>query len=95
MKCFSWHLDTAGIFAASVADVAFAAGAITGRDLGIGTQRCDAPRLGLVRTHVWDAASEPMRGALKLRPAPRNLLALGSGNYRCQNRCKRPSTPIR
>ena len=25
MKCVSWHLDTAGLFAASVADVAFAA----------------------------------------------------------------------
>ena len=31
MKCFSWHLDTVGVFAASVADAAFAAEAITGR----------------------------------------------------------------
>ena len=35
MKCVSWHLDTAGLFAASVADVAFAAAAISGRDLRV------------------------------------------------------------
>ena len=33
MKCFSWSLDTVGLFAAGVADVAFAAAAISGRDL--------------------------------------------------------------
>src|SRR3954467_1929884 len=35
MKCFSWSLDTVGLFAASVTDVAFAAAAISGRDLRI------------------------------------------------------------
>ena len=33
MKCFSWSLDTVGLFAAGVADVAFAAAAVSGRDL--------------------------------------------------------------
>src|SRR5437899_853649 len=31
MKCFSWSLDTVGLFAATVADAAFAAAAITDR----------------------------------------------------------------
>src|SRR4051812_45770098 len=35
LKCFSWSLDTAGLLAATVPDVAFAAAAITGRDLRI------------------------------------------------------------
>src|SRR4029079_761729 len=35
VKPFSWSLDTAGVFGATVADTAFAAAAITGRDLRI------------------------------------------------------------
>ncbi len=35
MKCFSWSLDTVGLFAAGVADVAFAAAAISGRELRV------------------------------------------------------------
>ena len=63
VKPFSWSLDTAGLFAASVADVAFAAGAITGRDLRIDRSANVRPRIGFVRTHIWDEASEDMRNA--------------------------------
>src|SRR5215475_5900250 len=63
MKCFSWHLDTAGLFAAGVADVAFAAAAITGRDLRIDQSTPAAPKLLFLRTHIWNDASEDMRGA--------------------------------
>ncbi|MCU0831586.1 MAG: amidase [Rhizobiaceae bacterium] len=35
MKTFSWSLDTAGFFAATVADVAFLAAAVTGRPLAL------------------------------------------------------------
>ena len=35
MKCFSWSLDTVGLFGASVPDVAFAAAAMSGRDLRV------------------------------------------------------------
>jgi Asp-tRNA(Asn)/Glu-tRNA(Gln) amidotransferase A subunit family amidase len=65
MKCFSWHLDTAGIFAARIADAAFAAAALTGRDLRVDKQTPAAPRLGLVRMHIWNDASEAMRGAVE------------------------------
>ena len=65
MKAFSWHLDTAGLFAAGVADVAFAAAAITGRDLRVDRGAPAAPRIALVRTHVWDEASAPMQTAVE------------------------------
>jgi Asp-tRNA(Asn)/Glu-tRNA(Gln) amidotransferase A subunit family amidase len=65
VKCFSWSLDTAGIFAAGVADAAFAAASITGRDLRIDKAPPAAPRIALVRTHIWQEASEPMRNAVE------------------------------
>jgi Asp-tRNA(Asn)/Glu-tRNA(Gln) amidotransferase A subunit family amidase len=65
MKCFSWSLDTAGVFAAGVADVAFAAAAITGRDLRIDQRAPAAPALALVRTHLWPQASEDVQAALE------------------------------
>ena len=65
MKCFSWHLDTAGLFAAGVADVAFAAAAITGRDLRVDRATPAAPRIALLRTHAWAEASEAMQAAVE------------------------------
>jgi Asp-tRNA(Asn)/Glu-tRNA(Gln) amidotransferase A subunit family amidase len=65
MKCFSWSLDTAGLFAAGVADVAFAAAAITGRDLRIDQRAPGAPSLALVRTHLWHEASADMQAGLE------------------------------
>jgi len=65
MKCFSWSLDTAGVFAAGVADAAFAAAAITGRDLRIDQHAPAAPALALVRTHLWPQASADMQAALE------------------------------
>ena len=46
IKCVSWHLDTAGLFAASVADVAFAAAAMTGRELRVDRTPPASPRVG-------------------------------------------------
>src|SRR5260221_606695 len=65
MKCFSWSLDPAGLFAAGVADVAFAAAAITGRDLRIDQRAPAAPSLALVRTHLWHEASAGMQAGLE------------------------------
>jgi Asp-tRNA(Asn)/Glu-tRNA(Gln) amidotransferase A subunit family amidase len=63
-KCFSWQLDTVGLFAAGVADVAFATGAITGRDLRVDRNKPAAPRIALVR-HLWPEASPDMRRAVE------------------------------
>jgi Asp-tRNA(Asn)/Glu-tRNA(Gln) amidotransferase A subunit family amidase len=65
MKCFSWSLDTPGVFAGSVADAAFAAAAITGRDLQIRQHAPAAPAIALVRTHLWSQASPDMQAALE------------------------------
>jgi len=65
MKCFSWSLDTAGVFAAGVADAAFAAAAITGRDLRIDQRAPAAPAIALVRTPLWDQASGDMQAAIE------------------------------
>jgi Asp-tRNA(Asn)/Glu-tRNA(Gln) amidotransferase A subunit family amidase len=65
IKHFSVYLDTAGLFAASVADVAYAAAAITGRELRVDRGESAAPRIGLARTHVWDQASAAMQGAVE------------------------------
>jgi len=65
MKCFSWSLDTVGIFAAGVADAALAASAITGRDLRVDRTTPAPPRIALLRTHIWDEASAPMQNAVE------------------------------
>jgi Asp-tRNA(Asn)/Glu-tRNA(Gln) amidotransferase A subunit family amidase len=54
MKPFSW----------SIADVAFAAAAVTGRDLRIDDTVPAAPRIALVRTHLWPEATPDMQCAV-------------------------------
>ena len=58
MKCFSWSLDTAGLFAATVPDVAFVASALTGRDLMV--REVGPPRIGILRSGVDESASGAM-----------------------------------
>ncbi len=65
MKCFSWSLDTVGLFAASVADVAFAAAAISGRGLLVEGRLPAPPVIALARTHDWSEASAPMQEAVE------------------------------
>ena len=69
VKCFSWSLDTPGIFAAGVADVGFAAAAITGRDLRVDRGTPAAPRIALTRTHAWAEASAAMQAAVEAAAA--------------------------
>jgi Asp-tRNA(Asn)/Glu-tRNA(Gln) amidotransferase A subunit family amidase len=65
VKTVSWHLDTAGLFGAGVADVAFAAAAILQRDLRVDRATPSPPRLGLARTHLWPKASPAMQKAIE------------------------------
>jgi Asp-tRNA(Asn)/Glu-tRNA(Gln) amidotransferase A subunit family amidase len=69
MKCFSWSLDTVGLFAAGVADVAFAAAAISGRDLRVDGRAPLVPAVAILRTD-WDEASSPMQSAIEQAGAP-------------------------
>ena len=65
VKEVSWHLDTAGLFGAGVADVAFAAAAVLDRDLRVDRGAPAAPRIALVRTHLWPQASAAMQNAVE------------------------------
>jgi Asp-tRNA(Asn)/Glu-tRNA(Gln) amidotransferase A subunit family amidase len=65
VKVVAWLLDTAGVFGAGVADVAFVTAAVTGRDLRVDRSTPAAPRIALARTHLWDQASPAMRNALE------------------------------
>jgi Asp-tRNA(Asn)/Glu-tRNA(Gln) amidotransferase A subunit family amidase len=66
VKDVAWHLDTAGLFGASVADVAFATAAILQRDLRVDGATPPSPRIGLARTHLWPQASPAMQRAVEL-----------------------------
>ncbi|MGD0026709.1 MAG: amidase family protein, partial [Xanthobacteraceae bacterium] len=65
VKDVAWHLDTAGLFGAGVADVAFAAAAVLDRDLRVDRTTPAAPRIALARTHLWPQASAAMHEALE------------------------------
>jgi Asp-tRNA(Asn)/Glu-tRNA(Gln) amidotransferase A subunit family amidase len=65
VKDVSWHLDTAGVFGAGVADVAFAAAAVLDRDLRVDRAAPAAPRIALARTHLWPQASTAMHKAIE------------------------------
>ena len=66
MKCVSWHLDTFGLFAASVSDVAFAASVISSRDLRVDQRAPVSPRIGVLRKQPWPSASNDMQAALDM-----------------------------
>src|SRR5580700_4659739 len=76
VKDVAWHLDTAGVFGAGVADVAFAAAAVLGRDLRVDRTAPAAPRIALARTHLWPQASAAMQQAVE--SAARSAEAAGA-----------------
>jgi len=65
VKAVSWHLDTAGLFGAGVADVAFAAAVVLDRDLRVDRAMPAAPRIALARSHLWSQASPAMQKAVE------------------------------
>ena len=76
VKDVAWHLDTAGVFGAGIADVAFVTAAITGRDLRVDRATPSPPRIALVRSHLWPQASPAMQWALE--SAARSAAAAGA-----------------
>ena len=56
VKCFSWTLDTVGLFAAGVADLAHGLSAMTGRPELLPAAAMAAPRIGIV---TQDFAGDP------------------------------------
>ena len=89
MKCFSWSLDTVGLFGAGVADVAFAAAAITGRDLRVDRAAPAAPpRSRWCAPTLWPRPAptcRPRSSTPRARPQ-----AAGARRQGCR-RCRRSS----
>eukprot|EP00873_Tetraselmis_striata_P045189 jgi/Tetstr1/465453/TSEL_010137.t1 len=65
VKIFSWSLDTVGVFAKGIADVAFGAGALADRDWRVDGEVPTPPRLGFVEPQPWAQADEEMTIALE------------------------------
>src|SRR4029077_8953393 len=63
VKDVAWHLDTAGLFGAGVADVAFSAAALLQRELRV--DGAAPPRIAMARTHLWPKASSAMQQAVE------------------------------
>jgi Asp-tRNA(Asn)/Glu-tRNA(Gln) amidotransferase A subunit family amidase len=76
VKDVAWHLDTAGLFGAGVADVAFAAAAVLQRELRVDGAAPAAPRIAVARTHLWPKASPAMQQAVEA--AARTAAAAGA-----------------
>lgn len=71
MKCFSWSLDTVGLFAREVADAAWFAQALTGRALALPSEHTPArpaarPVVALPLDYPWGAPSTAAAAAVEL-----------------------------
>jgi Asp-tRNA(Asn)/Glu-tRNA(Gln) amidotransferase A subunit family amidase len=69
VKCYSWTLDTVGLFAAGVDDVARGLAAMTGRSELLPRASVAAPRIGVVTQHF--AGAPEASGAEALQTAAR------------------------
>ncbi len=69
VKCFSWTLDTVGLFAAGVEDLARGLSAITGRPELLPRAAMQAPRIGIVTQEFAGAPEAPGAEALRIAAA--------------------------
>jgi Asp-tRNA(Asn)/Glu-tRNA(Gln) amidotransferase A subunit family amidase len=66
VKCYSWTLDTVGLFAAGVRDVAHGLAAITGRDEFLPQASVPTPRIGVVTQEFAGAPEAEGAEALQI-----------------------------
>lgn len=66
IKCYSWTLDTVGLFAAGVRDVAYGLAAMTGRDELLPQTSVPTPRIGIVTQDFADAPDASGAEALRI-----------------------------
>lgn len=64
LKCFSWSLDTVGLFATSVPEVAWFAQAISGHALALNAGQDKAWRVGVPDSYPWGPVSPSAQRAL-------------------------------
>ena len=72
LKCFSWSLDTVGLFAVSVADVAWFAEAVSGHALALASGAARPWVVGVPNAYPWGAVS----------PSAQRAIAAGSQAWR-------------
>jgi Asp-tRNA(Asn)/Glu-tRNA(Gln) amidotransferase A subunit family amidase len=66
LKCFSWSLDTVGLFARDVADAAWFAQALTGRALAVDTEGAPRPVVvGVPEAYPWGGLSPNAAAAVE------------------------------
>jgi Asp-tRNA(Asn)/Glu-tRNA(Gln) amidotransferase A subunit family amidase len=66
VKCFSWTLDTVGLFAAGVEDLAYGLSAMTGRPELLPAASVNAPRIGIVTQDFAGAPDAAAEQALRI-----------------------------
>ena len=66
VKCFSWTLDTVGLFAAGVEDLACGLAAMTDRPELLGGAKVSVPRIGVVTQEFAGAPEAASEGALRV-----------------------------
>ena len=69
LKCFSWSLDTVGLFARRVADAAWCAQALSGRSLAEDADAGRAIAVGVVGHHPWGEPAPAARRAVEAAAA--------------------------
>src|SRR5215216_4206788 len=82
VKCFSWTLDTVGLFAAGVADLAHGLSAMTGRGELLPGAAMAAPRIGIV---TQDFAGEPEPTGAEALDVARRAAERAGASVRAQN----------
>jgi Asp-tRNA(Asn)/Glu-tRNA(Gln) amidotransferase A subunit family amidase len=81
VKCFSWTLDTVGLFAAGVADLAHGLSAMTGRRELLPSAAMPAPRIGIV---TQDFAGEPEASGAEALEIARRAAERAGASVRAQ-----------
>jgi Asp-tRNA(Asn)/Glu-tRNA(Gln) amidotransferase A subunit family amidase len=80
VKSFSWALDTVGLFAATVADMAYALAAVTDRpDLRVDASAPETPRIGIV---IQEFAGDPEPDSAAALNEAARLTEAGGGSVR-------------
>ena len=95
VKCFSWTLDTVGLFAAGVTDLALGLSAMTGRPELMLPASLPTPRIGVVTQEFAGApekeGAEALQVAARLPSAPAPRCA----RFRCPTSSRKPGASTR
>ena len=95
IKCYSWTLDTVGLFAAGVRDVAHGLAAMTGRDELLPQASVPTPRIGVVTQDFADAPDARAPRRCRSQPKPPNAPERRCGRLNCRRSLRKHGASIR